>query len=297
MNKKRIRFIINPKSGISRKAGVSDLIAGCIDREKFDFEISYTEAPKHATVLSRDAAGKKFDVVVAVGGDGSVNEVAKGLFGTETALGFLATGSGNGMARHLGIPMDLRKAIQVLHTGITEKIDTLKVNDEFCVGTIGVGFDAHVAHLFAGSAKRGYSTYVKLVLSEFYKYHPLPYELVIDGESITRDCFLLTFANSSQFGNNAVIAPFADVKDGIMDVSMMKKFPFYHAPHLLYRLMHNTIHKSRYFSMAKGKSILLKNNRVLKGHIDGEPVTFTTDLHVKIIPASLHVLVPGTQTA
>ena len=292
MSKKRIRFIINPKSGTGKKGHLPELIKSCIDSSIYEAEISFTEGPRHGTLLSREAAEKNLDAVIAVGGDGSANEVAKGLMGSETALGILATGSGNGMARHLCIPMDLRKSLKVIQTMHIEKIDTLKVNDEFCLGTIGVGFDAHVAHLFANSPKRGYATYVKLVLSEFYKYQPLEYQLDVDGTSIVKKSFLLTFANSSQFGNNAVIAPFANVKDGILDISMMSKFPAYMAPPLMYQLMNNSIHKSRYFSMIQGKSAVLKNDRILKGHIDGEPVTFTTDLHVKIIPASLKVLVP-----
>ena len=292
MSKKRIRFIINPKSGIHRKVDIPAIINRLIDDEKYEVGIYFTEAPGHATTLSSEAAKLHYEVVVAVGGDGSVNEVAKGLIASNTVLGIIATGSGNGMSRHLKIPMDIEKAIQVIFNGMIVKIDTVRVNEEFCIGTIGVGFDAHVAHLFAKSPKRGYSTYVKLVLSEFYKYKPLAYELIVDDQTISKECFLLTFANSSQFGNNAVIAPFADVRDGIIDISMMEKFPFYKAPHLIYRLMHNTIHQSKFFSMMKGKNIIVKNKGELKGHIDGEPVTFTTDLHVKIVPGSLSVLVP-----
>ncbi|MCX6292424.1 MAG: YegS/Rv2252/BmrU family lipid kinase [Bacteroidetes bacterium] len=290
--KKKIRFIINPKSGIHEKHGIPGMIDRLIDQEKFEYEISFTEAPKHATVLSLEAAVKNYDVVVAVGGDGSVNETAKGLMESETALGILATGSGNGMARHLKIPMEIENAIHVINTGKTIKVDTMRVNEEFCIGTIGVGFDAHVAHLFASSSKRGYSTYVKLVLTEFYKYKPFRYELCVDGNEFQKECFLLTFANSSQFGNNAVIAPFADVQDGIIDISMMNKFPVYAAPHLIWRLMHNIIHQSKYYTGMTGEDIVLKNKNFIKGHIDGEPVTFNSDLHIKIIPKSLNVLVP-----
>jgi len=291
MNKKKILFIINPKSGTGGKQHIPDLIARTMDKERFEYTVAFTEGPKHGTTLGRRAAENQMDAVVAVGGDGSVNEIAKGLLGSETALGILPTGSGNGLALHLGISKKLEKALEVIQAGQIVKIDTVKINDEFCIGTIGVGFDAHIAHLFATSPKRGYATYVKLVLSEFYKYKPLLYDMEVDGKRTSVSCFLLTFANSSQFGNNAVIAPFADVQDGILDISMMDRFPAWKAPHLIYRLMNNIIHKSRYFNMLKCKSVVLKNDTVLKGHIDGEPVTFTTDLHVKIIPASLNILV------
>jgi diacylglycerol kinase (ATP) len=208
-------------------------------------------------------------------------------------LGILATGSGNGMARHMNIPMKPELALQIVNDGKTELIDTLRVNNEFCLGTIGVGFDAHIAHLFAKSSRRGFSTYAMLVLKEFSSYQPLSHELTVDGNTTSVTCFLLTFANSSQFGNNAVIAPFADVKDGIIDITLIKKISFLPAPHLIYRLMNNSIHRSRFFSMMRGKNIILKNNNSLKGHIDGEPVLFDTDLSITIVPKSLRIIVPS----
>jgi diacylglycerol kinase (ATP) len=290
--KKRIRYIINPKSGTKGKEEIPALIANLTDANEIDYEICMTTAPKHATQLAREAAEKNYDVVVAVGGDGSANETAQGLIGSSSSLGIIATGSGNGMARHLKIPLKYEDAIRVINDSRKEIIDTVTVNNEFCLGTIGVGFDAHIAHLFARSEVRGYSTYVKLVLTEFYKYQPMLFHLNVDGKEISKECFLLTFANSSQFGNNAVIAPFADVRDGILDISMMKKFPVLAAPHLIYRLMNNIIHRSRFFDMAKGKTVHVKNTGAMLGHIDGEPVTFHGDLHIRIVPASLSVVVP-----
>jgi diacylglycerol kinase (ATP) len=289
---KRIRYIINPKSGSKGKEELPALIARHTDQGEADFEICFTQAPKHATELAREAAEKKYDIVVAVGGDGSANETAKGLLGSPTALGIIPTGSGNGMARHLKIPLAAEDAIRVINRSQKDIIDTLTVNGEFCLGTIGVGFDAHIAHLFSKSTARGYSTYVKLVLSEFYKYKSRLFELTVDGNKFSKECFLLTFANSSQFGNNAVIAPFADVKDGILEVSMMKKFPVLVAPHLIYRLMNNLIHESRFFDKARGKTVHVKNAGELLGHIDGEAVTFTGDLQIDVVPVSLAVIIP-----
>lgn len=290
--KKKIRYIINPKSGTQRKVDIKALLNELTDAHSVDFDICLTQGPKHATELAKEAADKKYDIVVAVGGDGSANETAKGLTGSGTALGIIPTGSGNGMARHLKIPMDTVKAIHVINRSNKMLIDTVTVNDEFCLGTIGVGFDAHIAHLFAESKVRGYATYVKLVLSEFYKYKPKVFDLNVDGNEYSRACFLLTFANSSQFGNNAVIAPFADVQDGILEVCMMEKFPAYAAPHLIYRLMNNIIHQSRFFEMDKGKAVIVKNNGSLQGHIDGEPVIFQKDLRIQVVPDSLSVIVP-----
>ena len=289
--KKRILYIINPKSGAGRKDEIPGLVESLTDTGLVEARIRYTDAPKHATVLAAEAVMEGYDVVVAVGGDGSVNEAGKALTGTRTALGIIPMGSGNGLARHLGIPLKPEDAIPVINKGSTIVMDTVRVNDEFCAGTIGIGFDAHVAHLFAKSSKRGYSTYVKLVLTEFYKYKPNLFRLVVDGNEIEKECFLLTFANSSQFGNNAVIAPFADVQDGILDVSMMKKFPVLVAPHLIYRMMNNVIHKSRFFEMTRGREVTVRNTGTILGHIDGEPVTFNGDLNIRLVPSSMKVVI------
>jgi len=291
--RKRICYIINPKSGAKGKAKLPRQIERLSDKGLVDFEIVYTKAPKHATELSRRAAQNGCNIVVAIGGDGSVNEVAKGLIGSGAALGIIPTGSGNGMARHLKIPLKHSEAIQTINRGHAEIIDTLSVNNDFCIGTVGIGFDGHVAHLFANAGKRGYTTYIKLVLSEFYKYKPKVFDFSVDSKAMAKECFLLTFANSSQFGNNAVIAPWADVQDGTLDVSMIGKFPMISAPHLIYRLMKNTIQKSKFFEMMQGQEVIVRNSGILHGHIDGEPVTFNGDLTVKVVPKSLNVIVPG----
>jgi diacylglycerol kinase (ATP) len=287
----KIRFIINPKSGTGKKNILPGLIESILDKKLFDAEISFTQAAGHATQLAKEAVEKNYDIVVAVGGDGSVNETAKSLVHTDTALGIIPTGSGNGMARHLGIPVNPEKAIHLFNNFKFDIIDTLKVNDHFCIGTIGVGFDAHVAHLFANATKRGYSTYVKLVLAEFSSFKEKSFSIIVDGNTYEKDCYLLTFANSSQFGNNALIAPAADVKDGIIEISMIRKFPAFVAPGLIYRLMKNSIHRSKYFSELRGKKVQLKNSTTLKGHIDGEPVIFKNDLNIDVDRLSLKVVV------
>ncbi|MBP6334760.1 MAG: diacylglycerol kinase family lipid kinase [Bacteroidia bacterium] len=289
--RRKIRFIINPRSGSKSKVHFNEWIDNEVDKTVFDHEICVTTAPGHATQLSSEAASLGFYAVFAVGGDGSVNETAKGLQGSETALGIIPTGSGNGMARHLGIPVDFQKSLRLISHSRIERIDTVSVNEHFCIGTFGIGFDAHIAHLFAQAGTRGYSTYVKLVLGEFYKYPTHQFNLIVDGKSISREAFLLTFANSSQFGNNAVIAPFADIRDGIIEISVVRKFPAYKAPHLIYRMMNNILHHSKYFEGLRGKQMIVKNEGLLKGHIDGEPLVFTSDIRIGINPLSMNVLV------
>lgn len=288
---KKIRFIINPKSGTADKHQFVEWINSTIDKNIFDSEVIFTKAPGHATELAREAAQAGYEIVVSVGGDGSANETGIGLVGTKTALGIIPTGSGNGMARHLKIPIDFKKSVALLNSGKPELVDTLKINERFCLGTFGIGFDAHIAHLFAKAGTRGYSTYVKLVLAEFSKFKPINFKIFADKKEYHISCFLLTFANSSQFGNNAVIAPFADVKDGIIDISIVRKFPVFAAPHLIYRMMNNTIHNSKFFDRLNAKEILVRNEGKINGHIDGEPVQLDGDIAIKMNPLSLNIIV------
>jgi YegS/Rv2252/BmrU family lipid kinase len=289
---KKVRFIVNPNSGTKKKAKLPSLIKATLDKNKFDYEICFTKAAGHATELSREAANNKFDIVVAVGGDGSVNETAAALVNSETSLAIIPTGSGNGLARHLNIPIHLRKAIEVLNSGKVESIDSLNISGRFCLATMGVGFDGHIAHLFARAKKRGFVTYIKLVLKEFATYKDRRFDFLVDGVLYQKECFILTFANCSQFGNDAVIAPSANLTDGIIDVSIIRRFPVSSAPLLLYQLMRKSIDHSKYFQSLRGKEILLKNNEKLNGHIDGESVIFESDLKISILPQSIKVIVP-----
>lgn len=289
MSKNKISFIINPHSGVSRKNNLPELIERLVDKDQWEASIKFTEAPGHATILAKEASEENTKVIVAVGGDGSVNETGAGVLGSESTLGIVPCGSGNGMARHLLIPVHLEKSIQLFNSGKSEKIDSILINNRFCIGTFGTGFDAHIAHLFSKSAKRGYSTYVKLVLSEFYKYQPVRLQLEIENQKQYSEHFMLTFANSSQFGNNAVIAPHADVQDGKLDITMMNRFPALVAPALIWRLMNNSLHQSKYFTGQQTDHVKIHDCKNMLAHIDGEPVTFNGDIDIKIQPKSINV--------
>ena len=228
--KKKIRFIINPYSGTSRGEEIPRLINKVIDATIFDVEIFQTEYAGHGEKLSADAVSKKYYAVVAVGGDGSIQEIARATCGTETMIGIIPKGSGNGLSRHLSISMDSETAIATINRCNSATLDVMKINNQLCVNVFGIGFDAHVASLFSKTKKRGYFTYVKLVLSEFSKFQPLELSIMADGKELKLKSFLLTLANGSQFGNNAMIAPKADLKDGLIDVCSLKKFPFHIAP-------------------------------------------------------------------
>lgn len=290
-SKKSICFIVNPISGIGRQKVIEKLIDEQLDRSLFDYEIAYTKAAKHAIELSAEAAARNTDIVVAVGGDGSVNETAKGLVGTKTAMAIIPTGSGNGLARHLKIPLDLKKAMQVINTGKEVRIDSIRMNDEVFVNVAGIGFDAHIGWEFARFGKRGFSSYLKVISREFPKYKAQDFELVIDGKIIKKNAYLISFANGSQWGNNAYIAPTADISDGIMDIAILRDFKLLNGLAIGYRLFKKTLHKSSYLEIIKTKEIIVKQQGVI-AHIDGEPIEIGNELKIKVNPLSLKVIVP-----
>jgi diacylglycerol kinase family enzyme len=204
-DRKRIVFIVNPASGVGRQKGIEFLIDRYLDTSKFSFSVWYTEKAGHATELSREAVSQGLDAVIAVGGDGTINEIAQGLVGTDVALGIVPAGSGNGLSRHLMIPMNPGKALRVLNSYKTARIDTATLNGGLFVSVAGVGFDASVAKKFSRAGKRGFRTYFTIVALSYPMYRPKKYKMVIDGKEITRRALLVSFANSSQFGNNASI--------------------------------------------------------------------------------------------
>lgn len=289
--KKKICFIINPISGVGRQKVIEGLIDKYLDRSIYEYEVAYTKAAKHAIELSKEAVARNVDVVVAVGGDGSVNETAKGLAGSDTAMAIIPTGSGNGLARHLKIPMDLKKAMTVLNAMNIKAIDTIRINDERFVNVAGIGFDAHIGWEFAKFGKRGFSSYVKVITRELPKYKAQDFELTIDGKTITKNAYLISFANGSQWGNNAKIAPEADISDGIMDIAILKDFRFISAFSIGIKLFRGTLHDSSYLEVIKAKEVIVHQKGNI-AHIDGEPIETGNELRIKVEPLSLKVIIP-----
>ena len=226
---KEILFIVNPVSGIGKQKNIEEIIGRHIDHDKFFHSVVFTREKGHATEISRAASERGVPVVAAVGGDGTVNETAAGLVGTDTALAIVPAGSGNGLARHLKIPMNLKNAINIINRENIRKIDTATINDQLFVNVAGVGFDASVAKKFAVAGKRGFSTYLRITTDSYRNYEPKQYTLIIDGKVYKRRALLISFANSSQFGNNTVIDPSASVDDGFIDVCIVGKMPYWKA--------------------------------------------------------------------
>ena len=237
-DKKRIVFIVNPVSGTSGKNFVLRLIEDYLDKSQYDYEVMKTEYVGHATELAKQASVHGTDIVCAIGGDGTVNEVAAGLIHTQTALAIIPSGSGNGLARHLRIPTDPLSAIKIINRGLTLPMDYGVVNKRPFFCTCGVGFDAFISQRFAESGKRGPVSYIENVLNSSLNYHPETYDLDIvnnsDGEEVHQiyKAFLISFANASQYGNNAYIAPSASVRDGLLDVTIIEPFLAIEAPQM-----------------------------------------------------------------
>jgi YegS/Rv2252/BmrU family lipid kinase len=289
---RKVLFIINPISGIGRQKQIDQLIGRTLGDASLDIEIRYTDKPGDATLLSRDASEKGYHIVAAVGGDGTVNETAAGLVGSETALAIVPAGSGNGLSRHLRIPMNLRKALEIIREGHTVKIDTATLNDQLFVNVAGVGFDASVAKKFAVAEKRGFSTYLKITTSSYLAYKPRKYTLEIDGKVIKRRALLVSFANSSQFGNNTSIDPAASVSDGFIDVCIVKKIPFWKTFFLAPLLFLKKFDRTRYIEIIRAKEVILRRKKGKSTHLDGDPKIMGKELTMKINPLSLKVIVP-----
>lgn len=290
---KKILFVINPISGGKNKKNLPELIHAAM-QNKSDYKIIFWENAEqdiHA-IIKDEIENNNFTMLVAAGGDGTINRIANCIKNTKTTLGIIPLGSGNGFARFLKIPMNTEKALEIITNGKEILIDTCTINDKPFYCTAGVGFDAHIGKLFANANKRGPWTYIKKIISEFRKYNAEIYELNIDGQKITEKAFLITFANANQWGNNAQIAPKANIQDGLINITILKPFNVYNAPILAARLYLKNMHKSRYTSTYTGKEIIVTRLTESPVHFDGEPEKMGNKIEVKIFPKTLSVCVP-----
>ncbi len=294
--KKKLLFIVNPFSGTRSKDRTVGLISQHISPDIFDYQVKFTEAKGHATELAAQAVAEAVDYVVAVGGDGTMNETARSLVGTTTALGIIPLGSGNGLARHLKIPMDTTAALRLINQARTLTIDSCTLNDIPFFCTAGVGFDAYIGQKFNDKKKRGFQTYVQTTINEFFTYSPDLYSLHLDEKTFEKKAFLITFANAGQYGNDAFIAPKASIQDGLLDVCVLEPFPATMAISIGLKLFNKTLDSSRYLHVSKVSEVSVERPAPAPVHLDGEPYLLEEKLYVKLLPASLKVLVPPTAT-
>ena len=289
--KKRIVFILNPISGTHSKKEIPGLIDKLLDKEQFDYELRLTEYAGHAAEIAKESATEGIDVVVAIGGDGTVNEVARSLVHTKTALGIIPCGSGNGLARHLCLPLDIKSAIRIINACRIEDFDYGVINDLPFFCTCGMGFDAFISLKFAEAGKRGPITYVENVLKEGLNYRPETYEVEDETGAKRYKAFLIACANASQYGNNAYIAPHASMHDGMLDVIIMEPFDALEAPQVAIEMLNKTLDKNQKIKTFRTKHIRIHREKPGVIHFDGDPVMADADVDIRLIPGGIKVVV------
>lgn len=291
--KEKILFLINPISGTANKKHLPELIQRLINKEIFDSEVVITKYKGEATEIVRQKLTDGVQYFVAVGGDGTVNEIAKALINTQANMGIIPIGSGNGLARHLQIPLKPELALHTINQKNIKAIDYGIINDSPFFCTCGVGFDALIGEKFAQCKGRGLSNYVKTTIREYFNYKPEIYQITIDNErKMERQAFLITFANGSQYGNNAYIAPGADISDGQLDMCILSPFRLYKAPGIGMRLFLKTIDKSSLMHIEKVSKIVLERTAEGVIHFDGEPHRMGKKLKISLVNKGLNMIVP-----
>jgi YegS/Rv2252/BmrU family lipid kinase len=294
LDKKTIRFIVNPFSGVSQKQNINELIKKSLDLSLYEYDLIYTEAPMHARELAQQSVKENVNSVIAIGGDGTVNEVAAPLLNTKVNLGIIPGGSGNGFAMHLGIGRNMKKAIRHLNVAKETTIDTCKINDEFYLNLSGVGFDASVAYFTKQSSRRGFKVYFNSAMKEALKYENMHYRIQYDDVVIEDKFLSINVANASMFGYNFRIAPLANLHDGLLDVVMIKDASKARYITSVWRFLNSSLHKSPIVEIIRTKSLIIESNKPMHYHRDGEGAISTDKLAFSINPLSLRLLVPAS---
>lgn len=296
--KRNVWFIVNPISGTTGKERIVSLIPEYLPESDFRVRVCYTKYGGHAAKYAAQAVAKHADVVVAVGGDGTVNEVARSLIHTPTALGIVPCGSGNGLARHLSIPLNPEGALQVIGQCVIGEMDYGRINGTPFFCTCGVGFDAFVSSKFAESGRRGLLTYIENTLVQGLQYKPETYDIEIDDEDGgTRHCkaFLIACANASQYGNNVYIAPSASMSDGLMDITIMEPFTVLEAPQIAIQLFSKTIGRNSRIQTFRCRRLVIHRKQAGVIHFDGDPKQESADLEIELIPHDIRMVVNPDQ--
>ncbi len=284
---KKILFVVNPISGIKGKKAAIEFLKTELD-SSISYDVTETLRADHATDVTKEAIAAGYDAVIAVGGDGTVNEVGKALINSNVALGVLPFGSGNGFARHRKIPIVIKDAIHLINNFSTKIIDTATLNGEAFLTTAGLGFDAHVGWKFSQNGSRGFLTYSQIAINEFIGYKEEDYHLIIDGKELKTKAFVVSIANGGQYGNNAWIAPDASMEDGKLNVCIIRPFPAHFTPDIVLKLFSKNLTASKYYECIEAEEI--KIIKAGKFHLDGEPREANGDLVAQIVPKSLKVI-------
>lgn len=294
---KRLFLIINPVSGTHSKDGLADRLIEGLSERGFDVTAEFTQCADDATRLAKLAVEQGFDGVLACGGDGTVNETARAMTGTGVAMGIIPAGSGNGLARHINIPIDPMMALDVIAERCVRDCDYGDVNGHPFFCTFGMGFDAAVSDRFAAAPSRGKMTYVKSALQEFVNYRAHPYRIVADGEEIADEAYVVAVCNASQYGNNAYIAPDASITDGLLDLVVIRNVPKASTVVLGVEMMAGTLTDNRALIKRKARNIEIYRDEAGPAHLDGEPFHDAgTDIKVTCHAGGLRLFTTESKT-
>lgn len=288
--KKKVWFVINPISGTSSKDIIPAIISSQLDSTIFDYEIKYTTFKGHGSEIGKEAIRNKVDIVCAVGGDGSVHDIGTTLIGTNTKLAILPVGSGNGLARHLKIPLDIKDAVRCINQNNSILMDTVKMNDAPLLGFGGFGLDALIAKRFNEDNKRGLWVYVKHVMKEFFKYHPINFTIYTNGEIKKISAVMCTVANTSEFGNGFIVSPKSDPTDGKLELVILKPFSFWKIPFVVNNYFKGKLQREALSEVISFETATIEMNNSL-GHYDGEPTVVPNKVIIEVVPKSLHIII------
>ncbi|MCD8388013.1 MAG: diacylglycerol kinase family lipid kinase [Bacteroidales bacterium] len=290
METEKMMLIVNPISGVNSKEGLSDILVEKLTAKGFDVELAFTGAKGDATRLANEAVARGFGSVTVCGGDGTVNEAACALCGTGVTLGIIPSGSGNGLARHLGIPIDEMLSLDVIGARESIECDCGIANGKLFFCTFGMGFDATVSWKFATEKRRGRMTYIKNVMEEFGKYEPTTYTITADGQTFTRNAFLVACCNASQYGNNAFIAPEASITDGQLDLVIIESGNVLQMLLAGFDIISGMVPYNNHIETLRVKEVKIQPDCASSyAHIDGEPLQMDGSVEVRCLPKRLKV--------
>ncbi|MDR2499016.1 MAG: diacylglycerol kinase family lipid kinase [Tannerellaceae bacterium] len=292
-----LQAIINPISGLGSKRNIPGMIERMCASTGWLPSIAFSEYAGHAREITRQAIERGVGIIIAVGGDGTVNEVATSMVHSNAILGIIPRGSGNGLARDLHIPMDTHKALKLIAKGHVTTIDGCRANEHIFFTTCGLGFDAAVSQKFAAEKHRGSLTYVRRTISEYLYYKPEVYELHFGSEAVKETAFLVACANASQYGNNAFIAPHASVSDGKLDVTILAPFTPLEIPSLSFQLFTKTIERNSKIKTFQVTELCISRQNQGLIHLDGDPVMAGREIHISVVPQALKVFAPDNITS
>lgn len=293
-NIRKALFIVNKHAGLGYQSKLEGRIIDTCEKNDVSCTIEFTKGRGHAIELAKDAKVHGYGQVIAVGGDGTSNEVAQGLIHGDIPMGIVPRGSGNGLARHLGIALKTPDAIAQIFESKILAMDVFRVNGKLSLNVSGLGFDGHVTNQFGIKSTRGLLGYVMLTVKEFLKFQEFSTEIITDKGSYNREAFIIAIANSSQYGNNAKIAPSASVCDGLLDVNIMKKIPFYRLD-FLYSFFAGHLDQSSFCEIMETSSVQFRTKYPVAYHVDGEPCGVNDTFKIELIPGALQILIPNKE--